>query len=44
MHMQLLDPDYLAWDQSATIEFLRPGTGKLATDFHLKSVNQKTKP
>lgn len=35
MHMQLLGSDYLVWDQSATIEFLRPGTGKLSADFHL---------
>ncbi len=32
MHMQLLGPDYVVWDKSADIEFLRPGKGKVVAE------------
>lgn len=35
MHMQLLGPAYTVWDQSAQVDFLRPGTGKLTAEFQL---------
>ena len=35
MHMQLLGPDYIVWDKEATIEFLRPGRGKVRAEFSL---------
>ena len=32
---RLLGPDYLVWDQAAEIEFLKPGRGVVAAEFHL---------
>lgn len=33
MLMHLLGNGYIAWDKSAEINFLRPGTGKLPASF-----------
>ena len=35
MYMQLLGKDYIVWDKAATINFLRPGKGKVLADFIL---------
>ncbi len=35
MHMQLLGTDYIVWDKSASIDFVRPGRGKVHTEFLL---------
>jgi acyl-coenzyme A thioesterase PaaI-like protein len=35
MLMQRLGPDYTVWDKAASIDFLRPGTGKLRAVFEL---------
>ncbi len=35
MLMQVLGPDYIVWDQSAQIAFLKPGRGTLHADFTL---------
>ena len=35
MHMQLLGPDYIVWDKEASIEFLRPGKGKVTAEVSL---------
>lgn len=35
MHMQLLGPDYIVWDKSAAVEFLRPGKGKVIAEIAL---------
>lgn len=35
MHMQLLGPRYIVWDKEATVEFLRPGTGKVTVEISL---------
>ena len=31
MLMKLLGPDYIVWDKSATIDFVRPGTGTVSS-------------
>jgi acyl-coenzyme A thioesterase PaaI-like protein len=31
----VLGPDYLIWDQAAEIEFVKPGRGVVAAEFHL---------
>jgi acyl-coenzyme A thioesterase PaaI-like protein len=35
MHMQLLGKDYIVWDKSASIDFVRPGKGRVYTEFSL---------
>ena len=35
MLMKLLGPDYMVWDKSAAIEFVRPGTGKVSAAIRL---------
>jgi acyl-coenzyme A thioesterase PaaI-like protein len=36
MLTQVLGGDYLVWDQAAEIEFLKPGLGTVAAEFHLE--------
>ena len=40
--LRLLGPDYIVWDKSASIQFLRPGLGKVTATFHipLERVNE----
>ena len=38
MLMQLLGPEYNVWDKAASIEFIRPGTGRLQARFRLSPV------
>jgi acyl-coenzyme A thioesterase PaaI-like protein len=33
--MRLLGPDYTVWDKAASIQFLRPGHGKVKARFHI---------
>lgn len=33
--MRLLGKDYIVWDKSASIRFLRPGRGKVTATFHI---------
>ena len=33
--MPLLGRDYIVWDKSANIRFLRPGRGKVSAEFHI---------
>ena len=33
--VRLLGPDYLVWDKAASIEFLRPGRGRVTATFHV---------
>ncbi|MEK6751983.1 MAG: DUF4442 domain-containing protein [Chloroflexota bacterium] len=33
--MRLLGPDYLVWDKAASIQFKRPGRGKVKAHFHI---------
>jgi acyl-coenzyme A thioesterase PaaI-like protein len=33
--MRLLGEDYIVWDKSASIRFLRPGRGKVTATFHI---------
>lgn len=33
MHMQLLGKNYIVWDKSASISFMRPGKGKVFAEF-----------
>jgi acyl-coenzyme A thioesterase PaaI-like protein len=33
--MKNLGPGYMVWDKAATIEFLKPGTGKVTARFHI---------
>ncbi len=33
--MNQLGPDYVVWDQAATIRFLKPGRGTVRAEFHL---------
>lgn len=45
--MNSLGPDYIVWDQSAEIDFIKPGTGTvsarfLVTDEMLAEIKQKT--
>jgi len=35
MLLHILGEDYLVWDQSSTIDFLRPGRGTVASDIRL---------
>ncbi|AKS41996.1 DUF4442 domain-containing protein [Wenzhouxiangella marina] len=41
MYLERLGRDYLVWDRSASIDFLRPGRGKVMAEFHLddQSIN-----
>lgn len=39
MHMHLLGEDYIVWDKAASIQFLRPGKGKVLADFTLTDEN-----
>jgi acyl-coenzyme A thioesterase PaaI-like protein len=36
MLIHVLGDDYLVWDQAAEIEFVRPGRGVVAAEFHLE--------
>ncbi len=36
MLMKNLGRDYIVWDKSATINFIRPGTGKVVAEFRLE--------
>jgi acyl-coenzyme A thioesterase PaaI-like protein len=40
--MRALGPDYIVWDKAASIQFLRPGLGKVTATFHipLERVNE----
>ncbi|MFN8382442.1 MAG: DUF4442 domain-containing protein [Anaerolineales bacterium] len=33
--MRLLGPDYVVWDKAASIQFKRPGRGKVKAHFHI---------
>ncbi len=33
--MRLLGPDYIVWDKAASIQFRRPGQGKVKAHFHI---------
>jgi len=33
--MRLLGPDYIVWDKAASIQFKRPGRGKVKARFHI---------
>ncbi|MGI9536497.1 MAG: DUF4442 domain-containing protein [Desulfocapsaceae bacterium] len=55
MLMKLLGPTYMVWDKSASIEFVRPGTGKVSSTIRIDdetvqtikeavSVNRKYQP
>jgi acyl-coenzyme A thioesterase PaaI-like protein len=33
--MRALGPDYIVWDKAASIQFLRPGRGKVTATFHI---------
>jgi acyl-coenzyme A thioesterase PaaI-like protein len=33
--MRLLGPDYIVWDKAATIQFKKPGRGKVKARFHI---------
>ena len=35
--LQNLGPDYIVWDKTATIQFLRPGRGPVTAAFHIPS-------
>jgi len=35
MLMKLLGDDYIVWDKSATIDFMRPGTGTVTASFEI---------
>ncbi|MED5238278.1 MAG: DUF4442 domain-containing protein [Pseudomonadota bacterium] len=35
MVMNVLGPDYVVWDKSASIDFIRPGKGRVCAHFHL---------
>ncbi|MCE9597783.1 MAG: DUF4442 domain-containing protein [Spirochaetia bacterium] len=35
--MQNLGPDYIVWDKSASIDFLRPGRGLVKATFHVSA-------
>jgi acyl-coenzyme A thioesterase PaaI-like protein len=35
MLIKNLGPGYIVWDKAATIQFRKPGTGKVHADFHL---------
>ena len=36
MLIQILGPDYIVWDKSASIKFVKPGRGTVTADFHVK--------
>ncbi|NDY94483.1 DUF4442 domain-containing protein [Wenzhouxiangella limi] len=36
MYIKNLGPDYLVWDKSAAIDFVRPGRGTVAAEFRLE--------
>lgn len=42
MLMKLLGPDYLVWDKSATIEFVRPGTGTVTAVISIDEATLQT--
>ena len=35
MLIQILGPDYIVWDKSASIKFVKPGRGMVTADFHV---------
>jgi len=35
MLIQILGPDYIVWDKSASIKFVKPGRGTVVADFHV---------
>lgn len=35
MLIQILGPDYVVWDRSAGIDFLKPGRGRMRADFNI---------
>ncbi len=35
MYMQVLGKNYIVWDKTAHIDFLRPGKGKVSVRFHI---------
>ena len=35
MYIKGLGPDYIVWDHSASIRFVRPGRGTVSAEFHL---------
>lgn len=48
MLMKLLGPDYIIWDKSATIDFIRPGKGRVyalfeVSDETLESIKEQVK-
>ncbi len=42
MLMHLLGDDYIVWDKSAEIDFLRPGTGKVSATFQISDAELLT--
>ena len=42
MLMKLLGPSYMVWDQSASIEFVRPGTGKVSATIRIDAETVRT--
>lgn len=42
MLMHLLGDDYMVWDKSAEINFLRPGTGKVSATFQISDTELQT--
>ena len=42
MLMKLLGPDYMVWDKSASIDFLRPGTGKVSATIRIDNETVQT--
>ena len=36
--MQNLGEGYIVWDKAATIDFIKPGTGKVTAQFHIPAV------
>ena len=40
--LRVLGPDYIVWDKAASIQFLKPGLGKVTATFHipLERVNE----
>jgi hypothetical protein len=35
MLIQILGPDYVVWDRSARIDFIKPGRDRLRTEFNI---------
>jgi hypothetical protein len=42
MLMNLLGKDYLVWDKAASIEFIKPGKGKVFVEFTISDETIKT--